>query len=581
MRARLRESRATGSPLKRKLELNDDNWMDMLEQTISPQKQDREHLKQIRDMETDALLFGSPQKTLVSPVKNRVVSDGRGFATSIDLMHSLFGEPKSPAKPAKTAKVAQVPARGAGFEWPYKKKSKSSNLNEEDMDEIDQQFHNSVKPSWGPTGTLVYAASPADNQSTKAIEMHGLLAQTTVLTSEDKDIRFAKFSDESTPNSLLIQKKLARVDQAGGIPQARLSLPFKFSDFVRERDSRHPSAIHENLVWELASILFDEIEIPDDLKGFPGAFKFLRKDNLSAFWEKVVEQASTRQITMAKSSEEKAIAALSGHRIPDACNHLLTGKDYHLATLVALLDGNESMRKNIREQLNEWNKARVLSEINQPLRAIYEILAGNVCVCDGIKGAPIEDRIDSFIMSKRFGLDWRQAFGLRLWYAISGTEELEHAVLKFAEDLHQDKESSKPFAWYVEQNISPLWDDQHLEDREDLLWGLLKLYSDRKTDLQAVLRPENSQLSPLNMRFSWQLSQALTASGKCSYGEQADEKADELTLSFAAQLTNDGHWLDAVFVFLHLSSPAARTKSIQDHLAHHAGRIGADRKSVV
>ncbi|OBT58968.1 hypothetical protein VE04_02209 [Pseudogymnoascus sp. 24MN13] len=575
MRARLRESRAAGSPLKRKLELNDDNWMDMLEQTISPQKQDREHLKQIRDMETDALLFGSPQKTLVSPVKSRVVSDGRGFATSIDLMHSLFGEPKSPAKPAKTAKVAQIPARGTGFEWPYKKKSKSSS-NEDDMDEIDQQFHNSVKPSWGPTGTLVYAASAVDNQATNAIEMHGLLSQTTVLTGEDKDIRFAKFSDESTPNSLSIQKKLAQVDQAGGIPQARLSLPFKFSDFVRDRGSRHPAAIHENLVWELASILFDEIEIPDDLKGFPAAFKFLRKDNLSAFWEKVVEQASTRQITMAKSSEEKAIAALSGHRIPDACTHLLTGKDYHLATLVALLDGNESVRKNIREQLNEWNKARVLSEINQPLRAIYEILAGNVCVCDGIKGAPIEDRIDSFIMSKRFGLDWRQAFGLRLWYAISGTEELEHAVLKFAEDLQQDKESSKPFAWYVEQNISPLWDDQHLEDREDLLWGLLKLYSDKKTDLQAVLRPENSQLSPLNMRFSWQLSQALTASGKCSYGEQADEKADELTLSFAAQLTNDGHWLDAVFVLLHLSSPAARTKSIQDHLAHHVGRIGAE-----
>ncbi|KFY60039.1 hypothetical protein V497_03928 [Pseudogymnoascus sp. VKM F-4516 (FW-969)] len=576
MRARLRESRAAGSPLKRKLELNDDNWMDMLEQTISPQKQDREHLKQIRDMETDALLFGSPQKTLASPAKNRVISDGRGFATSIDLMHSLFGEPKSPAKPAKPAKVAQVPAQGTGFAWPYKKRSKSSNLNEDDMDEIDQQFHDSVKPSWGPTGTLVYAARPADNQASNAIEMHGLISQTTILAGEDKDIRFAKFSDESTPNSLSVQKKLAQVDQSGGIPQARLSLPFKFSDFVRERDARHPGAIHENLVWELASILFDEIEIPEDLKGFPGAFKFLRKDNLSAFWEKVVEQASTRQITMAKSSEEKAIAALSGHRIPDACNHLLTGKDYHLATLVALLDGNESVRKNIREQLNEWNKARVLSEINQPIRAIYEILAGNVCVCDGIKGAPIEDRIDSFIMSKRFGLDWRQAFGLRLWYAISGTEELESAVLKFAEDLKQDKESSKPFAWYVEQNISPLWDDQHLEDREDLLWGLLKLYSDSKTDLQAVLRPENSQLSPLNMRFSWQLSQALTASGKCSYGEQADEKADELTLSFAAQLTNDGHWLDAVFVFLHLSSPAARTKSIQDHLAHHAGRIGAE-----
>lgn len=366
------------------------------------------------------------------------------------------------------------------------------------------------------------------------------------------------------------------MEQVGGVPQARLCLPFKLIDFIGEREPRDPAAAHENLVWELASILFDHIDIPEDLKNFPAAFKFLRKDNLSAFWEKVVEQASVRQVTMAKSSEEKAIAAICGHRIPDACNHLLTGKDFHLATLVALLDGNQAVRKNIKEQLNEWNKARVLSEISQPIRAIYEILAGNVCVCAGIKGAPIEDRVDSFTMSKRFGLDWRQAFGLRLWYAITSSDELEHAVQKFTEDLEQDKETAKPFAWYVEQNISPLWDDQHLDEREDLLWGLLKLYSDHTTDLQAVLRPENSQLSPFNMRLSWQLSQALTASGKCSYGEQADEKADRLTLSFAAQLTNDGHWLDAVFVLLHLSSAPARAKSIQDHLGHHAGRIGSE-----
>lgn len=381
---------------------------------------------------------------------------------------------------------------------------------------------------------------------------------------------------KSTPNSLLFHKKIAKVYQIDGIPQARLSLPFKFIDFISDQDPRDPEGMHEKLIWELASILFDPIDIPEDLKNFPAAFKFLRKDNLSAFWEKLVEQASLKLMSMAKSSEEKAIALLSGHRIPDACNNLLMGKDFHLATLVALLDGNESVRKNIREQLNEWNKARVLSEISQPIRAIYEILAGNVCVCDGVKGAPIEDRIDSFVMSKRFGLDWRQAFGLRLWYAISSSDELEQAVQKFAEDLRQDKESAKPFAWYVEQNISPLWDDQHLEEREDLLWGLLKLYSDRKTNLQAVLRPENSQLSPLNMRLSWQLSQALTASGKCSYGDDADEKSDQLTLSFAAQLTNDGHWLDAVFVLLHLSSSSMCAKSIQDHLARHAGRIGSE-----
>ncbi len=329
-------------------------------------------------------------------------------------------------------------------------------------------------------------------------------------------------------------------------------------------------------MWELASILFDETTMPDDLRNVPAAFKFLHRDQLSSFWERLVEPATLQQISLAKSDEEKAVAALAGHRVVDACSALLSGKNFHLATLVALLDGNEDIRESVQEQLEIWRESRALSEINHPIRAIYEILAGNVCVCAGSKkGVPIEDRIDSFVISKQFGLEWRQAFGLRLWYSISNTDELKSAVASYIEDLALDKEASKPFAWYVEQNISPLWDDQHLDEREDLLWGLLKLYSDEATDLESVLRPENSQLSPFDMRLTWQLSQALTASGKCSYGNAADEKADALTTSFASQLNSAGHWLDAIFALLHLSNAKARGKAIQDQLSRHAGNIGA------
>lgn len=327
-------------------------------------------------------------------------------------------------------------------------------------------------------------------------------------------------------------------------------------------------------------MLFDNIDVPEDLQNVPGASNLLRKEKVSVFWQKLVGQATSRYVAMAKSNEEKAIACLSGHRVADACGYLLNGKDFHLATLVALIGKNEKMKKNIREQLNEWQKSRVLSEFNQPIRAIYELLAGNVCVCDGAKGAPIEDRIESFVISKRFGLDWRQAFGLRLWYAILVSDDVARAVQMFEQDLKQEKETAQPHAWYVEQGIPPLWDDQDLETREDLLWGLLKLYANDDTDLESVLRPENSQLSPLNVRLSWQLSNTLLASGKASYGDDGDDKADQLTFSFASQLTNEGNWVDATFALLHLSADSVRAKSIQDHLAHHAGRIGPEDGSV-
>lgn len=448
------------------------------------------------------------------------------------------------------------------------------------MDPRERAFHNSHKPTWGPDGTLVYAAPPNScgltKRSMSTREKDGLLVvQKGGVVSEARDIRFAKFSNESSAEALQKQKALTTFELDGGIPRATITKHFKLGDFYDDANARDAAGVHEKHVWELAGILFDGIHVPAELSRVPDASNRLRKDSLSTFWRKLVETASSRDVVMAKSSEEKAIASLSGHNISDACSHLLNGKNFHLATLIALIGDSDTTRKDIREQLNEWQKSRVLSEISQPIRALYELLAGNVSVCAGVKAAPIEDRIESFIISQRFGFDWRQAFGLRLWYGILASEPLDKAVQQFSEDLEQEKEVSTPRAWYIEQGILPLWDDKSLESRKDLLWGLLKLYADRGTDLETVLRPENSQLSPLDFRLSWQLSRALTAFDKCSYGSDG-EKADQLTLSFASQLTSEGNWLDATFVLLHLSSAAARAKSIQDHLSHHADRIGTE-----
>jgi len=321
-------------------------------------------------------------------------------------------------------------------------------------------------------------------------------------------------------------------------------------------------------------VLFDPIVVPNELASVPNVTERLRKDKLSSFWQNLVDGASHTQATLARSNEEKAIACLSGHKVADACAHLVLNNDYHLATLVALIGSKDSMRKDMREQLNEWQKSRMLSEFSEPIRAIYELLAGNVCICDGSKGP--EDRMESFVISKRFGLDWRRAFGLRLWYGILSGDPIEIAVEDFAEDVAQDKETSQPEPWYVESKVPPLWDDQDIGNREDLLWGLLKLYTFDNVNLEEVIRPENSQLSPLDTRLSWQLSQALCNTDAVRYANDDEDRADRLTLSFASQLTNEGSWLDATFVLLHLTRDVARANSIQDHLAHHAGHIGPE-----
>lgn len=340
-------------------------------------------------------------------------------------------------------------------------------------------------------------------------------------------------------------------------------------DMFHHQDMSDPASTHEKRVWELANILFGS---------FPASATpahITRKEKLTLFWTELVEQASSTAIGLAGSSEEQAVAALAGHRVTEACKYLLQGRNFRIGTLVSLIGTSDSARKEMKEQLKSWQDSKMLSEFPEAIRTICEILSGNVCVCEGLKDVPVEDRMDSFVISSKFGLDWRQAFGMRLWYTLNKDEDAKAAIKSFQNDIDQDRESS-PVPWYVEQSINPLWDDASLHSRQDLLWGLLQLYADPSTDLQAVLRPENSQLSPLDVRLSWQLGQALLATGKVSYPDHDETKADTVTVAYAAQLTSAGEWLEAAFVLLHLRDAAARKQALQEHLCRHAGLIGAE-----
>jgi nuclear pore complex protein Nup98-Nup96 len=77
------------------------------------------------------------------------------------------------------------------------------------MSENDRAFHDSMRPSWGPDGTLVYAASsnpkPFGKSSRRARERDGLLIiHKGGVVSESRDVRFAKFSNEVRLSSYIV-----------------------------------------------------------------------------------------------------------------------------------------------------------------------------------------------------------------------------------------------------------------------------------------------------------------------------------------------------------------------------------------
>ncbi|KAI1422546.1 nuclear protein 96-domain-containing protein [Xylaria sp. FL1777] len=567
MRARMRAIKSSATPMRVQVAAGDD-WMDMLSKSISPQKRDRALLRSIHEADKHQSAVDTIGKA--SPTKKRIVSDSKGFATSIDLMNSLFEKAKVPTE------NLQASIRPEGVKWPYKRVTK--HIEESDMNHTDRTWHNTMRPTWGPGGTLIFSTSPsaaAFGRSGRITEKNGLMTiMKGGVVSETQDIRIAKFANEMSAKAINTHSKLAQVHLIDGIPAVELHPRLSLKDFSATSGSKNSAEEHERLVWELASVLFDNVKIPLELQAEPEAVEKLRRENLSRLWESMVDDRTNRAVAMAHTHEEKALAALSGHRVAEACKYLLEGKNFRLATLVSLIGTNDRLKKDLREQLREWQDATVLSEFSQPIRALYEMLSGNVCACEGTKGA-LEDRAESFLISERFGLNWQQAFGLRLWYAISTDSSIAEAFEKYKEDVEQDKEL-RPIVWFAQHGISPIWDDTRQDDREDLLWGLLKLYSDSRADLEAIIRPENSQLSPLDYRLCWQLGQALASTGRLSFGKNATEKADAATISFAAQLTNEGSWLEAVFVLLHLTDPNARARAIQDHLCRHAAFIGND-----
>lgn len=338
----------------------------------------------------------------------------------------------------------------------------------------------------------------------------------------------------------------------------------------------------EYFVWELAAILFDEPgsdTAMDRLPADKAKFEHLiRKENLIHMWQRICQPSARKAALEARNHEERAIAQLSANNIVQACDELLQGKDYRLAILMSQICGDRVIWDDLTGQIKAWRKLNVLSEIAEPIRALYELLSGNVCVCEGKKG-PAEDRAKTFIISERFNLDWKRAFGLRLWYATLSEEPIEVAVQKYATDL-ETLEKRKPLPWFLEDQTHVLWKDPNADQRQDILWGLLKFFTSSKTGadfpISSIILPHNTTGNPLDSRLSFQLYHALSL----HFPSARDNTfGDQLALDFAANLDSAGEWVWAIFVLLHISNPAQRQSSIQSLLSIHAAEIIPDDTS--
>ncbi|KAM7207316.1 Nucleoporin NUP145N [Naviculisporaceae sp. PSN 640] len=397
--------------------------------------------------------------------------------------------------------IEEQPARGF-VKWPYQKRDKI------DAPENDVP---PPRPTWGPNELFV--ATQNNETNILPVEGNGVGSEVTKKQLSQLQQYIEYLSTSKNDHNMPAQPTFRELAQ-------------------------------DDPVWELAGLLFDD----------NGA-------NLAGFWKQIVSDTTDAALLHADTPEEKAIICLAGHRVADACGHLMEARNFRLAGLVASIGSGPGLAKDIRAQLNDWRESNVLSEFSEPIRAIYELLGGNACVCAGVKNVSIENRVSSFTISQRFGLDWMQAFGLRLFYTSSvgelvdsgwGSGVAETAVRSFATDIEQDREP----------------------EPDHPLWSLLKIFAFKQFDWS-------------DPRLGWLLTKSIYATHKVAFGGDAEEKLDMASLKFAASLTataaasvsieNKNLWVQAAFVLGDLSNHSSKEAAVREHLGRHAHLIGSPK----
>ncbi|ODH49361.1 hypothetical protein GX48_04572 [Paracoccidioides brasiliensis] len=552
-----------GTPPKTHLDLGG-NWAEQLQRTISPRKQDRQALREIQ-----GTVFAGKNENDISTNSAKPAKEV-SFATSIDLMNSLFPR----ATTGGQGKLHGKTAKAKGFQWPYAKQPKSVGGNVKDMPESDIMFHNSFKPKFGCMDNLICPRAPGSIARSEAP-----WNQAGGLSSEGRTIVLHSYDTPTPPpNMLHEQKSRSSIRIVNNVPFARIS-KVEFSALADSVTGNSPAADLERQVWQLANILFND-DIHDDISaGVPENLRHqyrhrIKKDRLGQLWQSIIRDRHANEIASIKSPEERAIAFLCSHRVEEACKTLVESRSLHLATLITQIGRNGTIRSDMQEQIESWRKNNVYSEMSEPIRALYELLAGNCLRSDGKPGGALEDRASTFYLSERFALDWIQAFGLRLWYGIVEEDPIEAAVELFYHDLAEGNEPAYPFS--ASSSVSTRNDPL-----ESPLWVLLKAFTVAcgrnespkipPIHLPEAILPDAVSGNPLHNRFSFQLFHHLQAIiGHVDSVIISEARADQVTWDYAWELAALDQFPAAIFILLHLTDSIPRERSVKELLSRFA-----------
>ncbi|TXT13738.1 hypothetical protein VHUM_01105 [Vanrija humicola] len=428
----------------------------------------------------------------------------------------------------------------------------------------------SFRCSWGPNGQLVHfgkICAPGAKFASSADPV--VLVEEVQLLAQPAAVERPRA--ERLLNLLLENTNVEEVD---GVPTAFIDNSVRFKQFAALFPTADRS--HEASVWRLGQALFDEIDLslpagtPDEVRG--NVAEVRRKLALSKWLEDAVAPAVDADLLSAGDNRPaKVFTLLTGNQVDRAVQSALDGKDMRLATLVSQAGGPEVFRAEVARQLQDWQQFGASGLIGYDYRKLYALLAGVTDVSPGGTDSSREVLVAE-------GLDWKRAFGLRLWYGCSFEDSIAGVLADYSEALQSAHPPARPLPPYLEK---PDGDREWTLPTQptDVLFNLIKLYSDLTVSLDNVLSARDCSPSPTDFRLPWHLYLLLSrvlAKRDFEDREEPDDDgqsfsatADQITSSYAQQLEEEGQWTWAAFVLLHLERADSRRTAIQALLFRH------------
>ncbi|KAK6739614.1 hypothetical protein RB195_008237 [Necator americanus] len=280
-------------------------------------------------------------------------------------------------------------------------------------------------------------------------------------------------------------------------------------------------------IWKLCRALF-----PADKTG---SWQWQRTHDVGNWLREEVASLSKKNIGSIASATQIWSLLCTGNA-EEAVRVAAEGGMILLSVIISTTLSTEQIgRQDCANMVEMWEMNGDLGTMDDDLIKVYLVLAGKSHTELRRKGKTIK-------LNCLEGLDWRQAFGIHLWWINRGSF-LEDAIESFSNDVTAGRAAS-PESHVFEQLIKLACSPSH--QIEAVL------------DAAAMLTP-----NPLDAHLSWHLWSLLRALGHHTMSPAAEQR---LHMLYAAQLTATELWHLAIFVLSHISHDQCRSIAIREVL---------------